>query len=394
MNPLKAVSSEAGLFLLLCCIEILLPIFAVESPLNSLVFWSLLGISLFYAIKLLYLVRYHSFIKWVYILLFMFVVYGILYYLYGPIYISPASGERMHKLSYTTTILKSLSPLFPIYYYSKRGKITSEFIQIWIIPLFVVAVIFYFDQMQAAMLRHLMDDSVTNNGGYYIASLIPFAMFLSQKRLIQYVYLLTCLIFVIYSMKRGATVFAGLMLLVYFNNSLLGISIKKKLGFLVSFSVLLFGLYYFISEYMMENLYFLERIQDTLDGDTSGRDSLYDDFWEYFLYRATPLQQLLGGGANYNLTVSNNYAHNDWIEILVNQGILGIFVFFMYWKSFFRTAFRTNLDKTCSIVIKMIFIGYFAKTMFSMSYTDYNIMVNLCLGYCISRIDTTKSLTI
>lgn len=103
----------------------------------------------------------------------MFVVYGILYYLYGPIYISPASGERMHKLSYTTTILKSLSPLFPIYYYSKRGKITSEFIQIWIIPLFVVAVIFYFDQMQAAMLRHLMDDSVTNNGGYYIASLIP-----------------------------------------------------------------------------------------------------------------------------------------------------------------------------------------------------------------------------
>lgn len=102
----------------------------------------------------------------------------------------------------------------------------------------------------------------------------------------------------------------------------------------------------------------------------------------------------IGGGANYTLTVSNNYAHNDWIEILVNQGILGIFVFFMYWKSFFRTAFRTNLDKTCSIVIKMIFIGYFAKTMFSMSYTDYNIMVNLCLGYCISRIDTTKSLTI
>lgn len=49
MNPLKAVFSEAGLFLLLCCIEILLPIFAVESPLNSLVFWSLLGISLFYA---------------------------------------------------------------------------------------------------------------------------------------------------------------------------------------------------------------------------------------------------------------------------------------------------------------------------------------------------------
>lgn len=38
MNPLKAVFSEAGLFLLLCCIEILLPIFAVESPLNSLVF--------------------------------------------------------------------------------------------------------------------------------------------------------------------------------------------------------------------------------------------------------------------------------------------------------------------------------------------------------------------
>ena len=112
---------------------------------------------------------------------------------------------------------------------------------------------------------------------------------------------------------------------------------------------------------------------DILDGDTSGRDSLYDDFWEYFLYRATPLQQLLGGRANYTLTVSNNYAHNDWIEILVNQGILGIFVFFMYWKSFFRTAFRTNLDKTCSIVIKMIFIGYFAKTMFSMSYTDYNI---------------------
>lgn len=55
MNPLKAVFSEAGLFLLLCCIEILLPIFAVESPLNSLVFWSLLGISLFYAKTIVFL---------------------------------------------------------------------------------------------------------------------------------------------------------------------------------------------------------------------------------------------------------------------------------------------------------------------------------------------------
>lgn len=52
---------------------------------------------------------------------------------------------------------------------------------------------------------------------------------------------------------------------------------------------------------MMENLYFLERIQDTLDGDTSGRDSLYDDFWEYFLLSCYSTTTTIGGGGQTTL---------------------------------------------------------------------------------------------
>lgn len=137
---------------------------------------------------------------------------------------------------------------------------------------------------------------------------------------------------------------------------------------------------------MIENLYFLDRIQETLEGNTSDRDSLYGEFLQHVLDKATIFQQLFGGGADYTLSVSFNYAHNDWIEILVNQGIFGVLIFYMYWNGFYKTAFKSQLSKDYKMVIQMIFIAYLAKTMFSMSYTTYNIFINLCLGFCLSKI--------
>lgn len=389
---MKIIFNQAGLFILLCCLEVLLPIFAPDSPINSLVFWYILGISLFYAFKLLGKVRSIPYFKSLYLLLILFVVYGLIYYIDGPNYISPATGDPLHKLSYTTAILKSLLPVFPIYFYSKKGLITDKFIKIWIIPFLFVAVIYYFDQLQAALLRHLMDDDVTNNGGYFIASLIPLVIFVSPKKIIQYTYLLICLMFVIYSMKRGAVLFSGLMVLIYFYNSMAGLSSQKKMAFILSFSILIFGVYLFVSRYMMDNLYFLERIQDTLEGNTSDRDSLYGEFIQHVINKANVIQQLFGGGANYTLSVSFNYAHNDWIEILVNQGFFGVIIFFIYWKSFYKAAFFSNVTKEYRIVLQMLFIGYLARTIFSMSYTEYNIFVNLSLGFCLSKICLNNSL--
>ncbi len=392
MHIINILFNRASFFVLLCCLEVVLPILAPDSKINSIVFWSILFISLFYAIVQFENNIKIAYFKWLYILLAMFFLYGMAYCISGPKHISPSTGLPLFKLSYTTLILKSLMPVFPIYYYSKNGLITDLFVKIWIIPFFLIALIYYFDQMMVALQRHLMSEDVTNNAGYFIASLIPLVLFFSKRRLLQYLYLFICLVFVIYSMKRGAVLFSSIMLLVYFKYSFMGINSKKILSIVFSLIILVFGVYYFISNYMIENLFFMERIQETMEGNSSDRDILYGEFIDYYINKASLFHQIFGGGANNTLSISFNYAHNDWIEILVNQGFIGVIIFFMFWRAFFLEAIKNSKEKRYCIVLRMICFGFFVKTLFSMSYTDFNIFTNLCLGFSMSKFEYKRKI--
>ena len=100
-------------------------------------------------------------------------------------------------------------------------------------------------------------------------------------------------------------------------------------------------------------------------------------------------EQLFGGGANHTLIVTDNYAHNDWLEILINQGILGILVYLFYWFKFWqeqrfcRNIKKLNLARTS---LTICILASFLMTIFSMSYGDLPIGMSMAIGICLGQI--------
>jgi ABC-type iron transport system FetAB permease component len=79
------------------------------------------------------------------------------------------------------------------------------------------------------------------------------------------------------------------------------------------------------------------------------------------------------------------YAHNDWLEIAVNHGFLGILCFIFYWGMFAKTAWGGGIMTTESLVIQLVFLDFLLRTIFSMSYRDMQVDTQLILGFCIAK---------
>ena len=376
------IFNSANVFIAICCLDRLLPIFIPDTPINSLLHWSIIILPIYYAYKVCKRNDNNKYLKYLLLLIIMFFVYGVLYFLFGPTYINLSTGLPISKLSYTTAILKSLLPIYAFYYFTISGKLKDYDIKRWMIVFVFVAIVFYTDMLISVREMKGSVNDVTNNSGYFIVTLLPLLVFLESKKLYQYALFLLCLILVVFSMKRGAILSCVLMFGFFMFKSLKDASTKQKTILLLFIASIVLGLYYYISNFMMDNIYFLSRIEATLEGDTSNRSDLYGTFWKHILNEDL-FHQLFGNGANYTLSVSYNYAHNDWLEIGVNQGLFGVIVFCLYWISFFRCSFRTQLIHPYNIMLGMVFIDFFTRTIFSMSYTEHTLYTNICIGYCL-----------
>ena len=101
------------------------------------------------------------------------------------------------------------------------------------------------------------------------------------------------------------------------------------------------------------------------------------------------IEQLLGKGADATLTIGDNYAHNDWLEILINNGILGIIIFILYWTGFYQQA-RKFKKGHIRAAFFLTFIMGLLKTFFSMYYTAITTPMAFTLGLCLSQIKKHK----
>lgn len=352
--------------------------------LQSIVYWILLLISAYYVIYANYKYKLVGYFKALNILLLMFTIYGVALLLSGEKFISPAFGTVMNNASYTTQIYCSLLPIYAFYTFSVKGFLNETVIKRWIIVFFIVAIAIYIQTLRDAFLRHLGSTEVTNNAGYIILPLIPLMAFLNKKPLLQFMGLIICMLLILFAMKRGAILIGAICLLYFVYFSLKSASRNMALWVFLSSIGLIVAGYFIIVDMVGASEYFQSRIEETLEGNTSSRDVLYGDFVSYIFYNTDFLQFLFGSGANATLKVSVNYAHNDWLEIAVNQGLIGVVVFFVYWIAFYKSCKRIKSNPPARLAITLIFFIYFMKTLFSMSYSDMNMFATCILGYCLS----------
>ena len=127
--------------------------------------------------------------------------------------------------------------------------------------------------------------------------------------------------------------------------------------------------------------YFQYRIAQTQAGESSGRDELYATFYNHFLQEENPFRFLFGYGANATLKIGENFAHNDWLEIATNNGLLGLVVYLVYWIGFYVSWRRMKEHPQAFMATGMLLIILFLTSLFSMSYDSVSRCSAMVLGY-------------
>lgn len=361
-------------------------------PTGGAISTGLLGVnllvSIWCAIKVWQMPHNPPYIKGLNLLLIMFSIYGFALILMNPHTVHYSmSGMSMASYNYIKSIYLSILPIYAFYYFSLKGYLTAERLRWWAVVFCISCVLSYYNYMQQAMDRLLERGSsaeeITNNAGYLFLSLIPIWVVYRRKPLLQYAGLAFCMAFILMGMKRGAIAIGGVVVLYLIWQIIKNARGNQRFIVIILTAVLAVAGVYFVIDMMTSSDYFLQRLEATKEGNSSGRDSLYSFFWTYFTERADAIQYLFGRGANGTLEIYYNYAHNDWLEIAVNQGLLGIIVYAVYWKQFYST-WRQSTNIEAKTILALVGIIYFAKTIFSMSYGDMTYVCTSVLGYALA----------
>ena len=311
------------------------------------------------------------------VLVLLFTIYGFFYIICGG------------RSEYLKSIYKSLLPIYSFYILWREYPLSKRVVFFWIVVFFLFFSIQYYHHYQEQLLRAVLlgssAEEFTNNTGYLFLSLIPLCVFFNKKTLIQYIAIGYCMVFILMAMKRGA-IFIGVICLVWLLwDNMKKANVKKKIA-LICLSLLLVVLgVFFVQKQMYESLYFQKRVENTLDGNSSGRDRIYGKLADYFWYGTSPFQFILGSGAETTVKVAGNFAHNDWLEIAVNQGLLGIFIYMFYWILFAKECLSKSYCSQEKLALQLLFLIYFMQTLFSMSYNGMPTSATFVLGYCLAQ---------
>ncbi len=236
-------------------------------------------------------------------------------------------------------------------------------------------------------MRITSNEDVVNNEAYSFAFIIPFLFLFNKDKIVTMLLLFIILYFLILGAKRGALIagIIGAIIFIYYKFK----TIKRGyrvLNYIILFLItaLLSSLLY---EYFTQNDFFFNRITAMIDGDSSGRDIIFAKLFNSW-YNNNFINILFGQGFSETIKASGSghFAHNDWLELLVNFGILGVFIYFLMFLSTIRFIVdRNNLFNERAMMASIVAI-WFMSTIFSMNYASPNATYqNIFIAFLLSR---------
>lgn len=318
----------------------------------------------------------------------MYFVYGVVFIISGKVY-QYGNGGVTSSYGYLQSSLNSLLPIFLFYYYTRKGYIDNKRIQLYGI-LFLLAYVIDYQYNLQQMVSYYADlgsnrQEFTNNSSYLFLLLFPFLYFYRSKW-IQGVFVLLILYFLLIGMKRGAVMIGILCLLIYLIHNWNQIKRSRYLAIYALGAVIIAaGFTYYMSNTLSGSDYFRERVQQTLEGDSSGRDVIYSVIWNEVWANGSILQLIIGRGANSTVEVTNGwFAHQDWLETLCNNGLLGVFLLSSFYLSIYKECKLSKNSGKRNIYepLIMMLVICVTKSFFSMSVQDMQVCQTMILGYC------------
>ncbi len=231
-----------------------------------------------------------------------------------------------------------------------------------------------------------LENENSYGGGSLILYLLPIGLFFfrNKKPLYIVVWCMSIFILTLTSIKRGDILCAMVSIIVYFGYiqyKKKGISIKSVLaiGFVIAtLSVVLF-------QYMESSDLMQARAQETLEGNTSGRDYLIKKCLDYYS-KASTVEQIFGGGFTTTWRAAGNMAHNDWVELLVDEGLISVLIYFSIYVSLFRVIYRHSMPFDIKAILYSIYSIMVISSLISMLiFSNTTILLFMMMGYIFRR---------
>ena len=158
----------------------------------------------------------------------------------------------------------------------------------------------------------------------------------------------------------------------------------------MSVSVILGAIYVF-QQMVLTSDYFNYRLEMTYEGDSSGRDLLYDNYIKFVFSQSNIIHLLFGNGADATVRILGEYAHNDWLEMAINNGLVAVFLFLLYWIVMLKAIIKTRkVNSICYLMMGTFFIIYLMKSFYSMSYNSTSIFASSAFGFALANSNRTE----
>jgi len=236
----------------------------------------------------------------------------------------------------------------------------------------------------------------SENCVYYLILFLPFVMQI-KNRLIQYPTLILIIFACLISMKRTAFMSIMAFFFVFFIVTMITKKAPVKKVILLTIACLVvftfFFSYQYIANFMGYDLLSTLKIDVIIADEGSGRLSIYEVVLNDQLN--SDLQHwLLGSG--FNGVVANQIAweaepvsaHNDFLEILYDYGIPGLFVYLLFIFKLTKSGihfYKDKMDFAPSFIASIALFLIFSMTSHLVIYLNYFFALLSFWGICLGR---------
>lgn len=275
-------------------------------------------------------------------------------------------------------IIFTMMPIFPLlisYTYCRRYKIDNVFFATFILSFLLISYRYF----QIYQLAHYLSEA--HIGVSYFALIVLPLVLLCPSKIIRAVAWVITLVVIVSSIKRGGlfAFLAGVIVYVFCKQ----LVSKKSIAFsfiILSLTLitLLIGLIYSIDWFESD---VIERFNNIKDDGGSGRI----DIWQLVIQNISDsdIVSFLSGHGYLSVRILTKSAglpaHNDFLEIFYDFGVIGIILYAIAWISLIRKTIILLFKKSeFAPILAMLVIIFFILSMLSIVYY-YFYIVYICL---------------
>lgn len=262
-----------------------------------------------------------------------------------------------------STILKSclycLLAAVPFFVEQFEPRKISKFF--WVLSVFCIIALF---QKMSSM--KVVDENAYG-GGYLALVSLPLGLYNLRNSKLQYKITWTIVVFicVFVSLKRGDILACILSIIAYFVSSISTRGTRIRFRYIILIVIAVMAVIVFTNRFVSSSDIAQERVEKTREGNSSNRDIIYAYYWHYFITSSWETK-IIGNGFSSTSEIYGMAAHNDWLEIVIDEGLIGISFYLLIMISLLKLIRARNLPNSFRPLYAMIFTIVLTKSLVSM----------------------------